>query len=75
MHRCGNLGLQPERRDRPAHKFETYKDQSGEVRVRFTYPSEVMLSTECYASRAAAKNASDSIRKNGPDAPVDDITD
>jgi uncharacterized protein YegP (UPF0339 family) len=58
-----------------AHTFEIYKDKAGEFRVRFKYNSEVMFSTEGYASKASAKNAIDSIKKNGPDAPVDDTTD
>ncbi|NVD37880.1 YegP family protein [Ensifer sp. HO-A22] len=55
-----------------AHKFEIYKDKAGEYRVRFKYNSEVMFSTEGYASKASAQNAIDSIKKNGPDAPVED---
>jgi uncharacterized protein YegP (UPF0339 family) len=60
-------------REKPmAHKFEIYKDKSGEYRVRFKYNSEVMFSTEGYASKASAENAIASIKKNGPDAPVED---
>jgi uncharacterized protein YegP (UPF0339 family) len=55
-----------------AHTFEIYKDKAGEFRVRFKYNSEVMFSTEGYASRASAQNAIDSIKKNGPAAPVED---
>jgi len=55
-----------------AHKFEIYKDKAGEFRVRFKYNSEVMFATEGYASKASAQNAIDSIKKNGPDAPVED---
>jgi uncharacterized protein YegP (UPF0339 family) len=70
------LGRSPDReRFTVAHKFEIYKDKAGEFRVRFKYNSEVMFSTEGYASKASAKNAIDSIKKNGPDAPVDDTTD
>lgn len=58
-----------------AHKFEIYKDKAGEFRVRFKYNDEIMFSTEGYASKASAKNAIDSIKKNGPDAPVEDNTD
>ena len=29
-----------------AHKFEIYKDKAGEFRVRFSYNSEVMFSTQ-----------------------------
>jgi uncharacterized protein len=55
-----------------AHAFEIYKDKAGEYRVRFKYNSEVMFSTEGYASKASAQNAIDSIKKNGPAAPVED---
>lgn len=56
-----------------AHKFEIYRDKAGEYRVRFKYNQEVMFSTEGYASKAGAQNAIDSIKKNGPEAPIDDI--
>lgn len=55
-----------------AHKFEIYKDKAGEYRVRFKYNSEVMFATEGYASKASAENAIASMKKNGPDAPVED---
>jgi len=58
-----------------AHTFEIYKDKAGEFRVRFKYNSEVMFATEGYASKASAKAAIESIKKNGPDAPIDDTTD
>lgn len=55
-----------------AHKFEIYKDKKGEFRVRFKYNSEIMFSTEGYASKSSAQNAIDSIKKNGPGAEVED---
>ena len=55
-----------------AHKFEIYKDKAGEFRVRFKYNSETIFSTEGYASKASAKNAIESIKKNGPTAEVED---
>ena len=55
-----------------AHKFEIYKDKAGEFRVRFKYNSEIMFSTEGYSSKASAQNAIESIKKNGPGAPVED---
>lgn len=60
---------------RVAHHFQIYKDKAGEFRVRFKYNSEVMFSTEGYASKASAKNAIESIKKNGPDAEVIDDSD
>jgi uncharacterized protein YegP (UPF0339 family) len=58
-----------------AHKFEIYKDKAGEFRVRFKYNSEIMFSTEGYSSKSSAKEAIESIKKNGPNASVDDTTD
>jgi uncharacterized protein YegP (UPF0339 family) len=55
-----------------AHKFEIYKDKKGEYRVRFKYNAETMFASEGYASKASAQNAIDSLKKNGPDAPVED---
>ena len=55
-----------------AHKFEIYRDKAGEFRVRFKYNSEVMFSTEGYTSKASAQAAIDSIKANGPGAPVED---
>lgn len=55
-----------------AHKFEITKDKAGEFRVRFKYNSEVMFSTEGYSSKSSAKDAIESIKKNAPDAEVED---
>ena len=55
-----------------AHKIEIYKDKAGEFRVRFKYNSEIMFSTEGYSSKGSAENAIASIKKNGPDAPIED---
>ncbi len=55
-----------------AHKFEIYKDKADEFRVRFSYNSEMMFSTQGYSSKSSAQNAIDSIKKNGPGAPVED---
>lgn len=55
-----------------AHHFQIYKDKAGEFRVRFKYNDEIMFSTEGYSSKASAKNAIESIQKNGPGAKVVD---
>lgn len=55
-----------------AHSFEIYRDKAGEFRVRFKHNSETIFSTEGYASKASAKNAIESILKNGPGAEVID---
>ncbi len=54
------------------HHFQIYKDKAGEFRVRFKYNDEIMFSTEGYSSKASAKNAIESIQKNGPGAEVVD---
>ncbi len=58
-----------------AYSFEIYKDKAGEFRVRFKYNSEVMFSTEGYSSKASAKNAIESIIKNGAGAEIVDNSD
>ena len=55
-----------------AHKFVIEKNKAGEFVAKFKYNSEVIFWTEGYASKAGARNAIDSIKKNGPDAPVED---
>ena len=55
-----------------AHSFEIYRDKAGEFRVRFKFNSETIFSTEGYANKASARNAIDSIIKNGPTAEIVD---
>lgn len=55
-----------------AHKFEIVKDKKGEFRVRFSYNSEIVFSTEGYSTKAGAKRAVESIKKYAPDAPIDE---
>ena len=57
-----------------AHKFEIYRDKAGEFRARFKYNTETMFSTEGYASKASAVSAIESMKKNGPTAPIEDTT-
>ncbi len=58
-----------------AHKFEIKKNKKGEFVAYFSYNGESMFWTEGYTTKAAAKNAIESIKKNGPGAPTDDTTD
>jgi uncharacterized protein YegP (UPF0339 family) len=59
-----------------AHKFVIRKmEKSGEYRAYFEYNGEKIFWTEGYSSKAAAKNAIESVKKNGPGAPTDDQTD
>ena len=58
-----------------AHKFEIRKNKAGEFVAYFTYNGESIFWTEGYVSKASAKNAIESIKKNGPAAETDDKTD
>ena len=55
-----------------AHKFRIWKDKRGEYRVNFMYNAETIFATEGYSSKSSAKNAIDSILKNGPAASIED---
>jgi uncharacterized protein YegP (UPF0339 family) len=58
-----------------AHYFEIKKNKAGEFIAYFNYNAEVIFWTEGYKSKASAKNAIESILKNGPGAEVRDSTD
>ncbi|MFT3977980.1 MAG: DUF1508 domain-containing protein [Sphingomonas bacterium] len=53
-----------------AHKFTIKKNKAGEFVAYFKYNSETIFWTEGYSSKASARNAIESIKKNGPDAPT-----
>lgn len=55
-----------------AHYFEIKKNKGGEFVAYFKYNNESIFWTEGYSSKAGAKNAIESIKKNGPDAPIKD---
>lgn len=57
-----------------AHRFEIRQNKKGEYVAYFCYNSETMFWTEGYSSKASARNAIDSILKNGPNAEVVDTT-
>ncbi|GGD56428.1 DUF1508 domain-containing protein [Croceicoccus mobilis] len=57
-----------------AHRFEIRKNKKGEFVAYFCYNSETMFWTEGYSSKASAKNAIESIIKNGPGAEMVDTT-
>jgi uncharacterized protein YegP (UPF0339 family) len=58
-----------------AYKFEIFKGKNDEFYFRFRAPNgEPMLASEGYTAKASAQNAIDSIKKNAPDAEVDDQT-
>ena len=59
-----------------AHYFEIKKNKAGEFVAYFKYNSEPIFWTEGYSSKASAKNAIESIKKNGPGADtIDDSGD
>lgn len=51
-----------------AHHFKIKKNKAGEFVAYFMYNSEAIFWTEGYTSKASAKNAIESIKKNGPGA-------
>ena len=51
-----------------AHHFKIKQNKAGEYVAYFMYNSEAMFWTEGYSSKASAKNAIESIKKNGPGA-------
>jgi len=56
-----------------AYKFEIYKDKAGEFRFRFKASNgETMFGSEGYKAKASAVSAIESIKKNAPDADVQD---
>ena len=55
-----------------AHKFVIEKNKAGEYVAKFKYNSEVIFWTEGYSSKASAKNAIESIQKNGPGAATEE---
>jgi uncharacterized protein YegP (UPF0339 family) len=57
-----------------AHKFEIRQNKKGEFVAYFTYNGESIFWTEGYSSKASAKNAIESMKKNGPVAEVHDTT-
>jgi uncharacterized protein YegP (UPF0339 family) len=59
-----------------AGKFEIYKDKAGEFRFRLKAGNgEVIATGEGYKTKASALNGIESVKKNAPDAKVDDQTD
>ena len=57
-----------------AHYFEIKKNKAGEFVAKFKYNAEIIFWTEGYKSKASAKNAIESILKNGPGAEVRDAS-
>jgi len=57
-----------------AHKFVIEKNKAGEFVAKFKYNSEIMFWTEGYSSKTSAKDAIESLKKNGPGAEVEDAS-
>lgn len=58
-----------------AGKFELYQDASKKYRFRLKAGNgQVIAVGEAYESKAAAMNGIDSVKRNAPDAKVDDQT-
>ncbi|MGU3497084.1 YegP family protein [Xanthobacteraceae bacterium A53D] len=56
-------------------KFEIYKDKAGEFRFRYKASNgETLFASEGYKAKASAQSAIDSIKKNAPDAKVEDMS-
>ena len=58
-----------------AGKFELYQDKKGEYRFRLkTGNGQTIATGEGYTTKKACLNGIESIRKNAPDAKLDDQT-
>lgn len=56
-----------------AHKFVIEQNKAGDYVAKFKYNAELIWWTEGYSSKAGAKNAIESVLKNGPAAPVEEV--
>lgn len=58
-----------------AGKFEVFSDKAGEFRFRLKAGNgQVVASSQAYTTKKACLNGIESIRKNAPDAVIDDQT-
>lgn len=57
-----------------AHRIEIRQNKKGEFVAYFCYNSETMFWTEGYSTKSSAKNAIESIKKNGMGAETVDTT-
>ena len=56
-----------------AYKFEVYKDNAGAFRFRFKASNgENMFASQGYKQKRSALSAIESIKKNAPEATIDD---
>jgi len=55
-------------------KFEVYTDRTGEYRFRLKAPNgEIIAVGQGYSSKAACLNGIESVKKNAPDAPIEEL--
>jgi len=55
------------------YRFEIDEAKNGETFVRFRAANgEIMVRSETYSSKSSARNCAESVRKNAPEAPVED---
>ncbi|MBN1432025.1 MAG: YegP family protein [Methanomicrobiaceae archaeon] len=55
-------------------KFEVYTDNAGEYRFRLKAPNGKIIAVgEGYSSKSACLNGIESIKKNAPNAPVEEV--
>jgi uncharacterized protein len=58
-----------------AGKFVVKKDRSGQFRFNLVAGNgEIIASSEAYTTKAAAEKGIESVRRNAPDATIDDQT-
>ena len=58
-----------------AGKFELYKAKNDQYRFRLKAGNgEIIAVSEGYSTKAGAKNGIESVKKNAPDAKIDDQT-
>jgi hypothetical protein len=56
-------------------KFELYKDAAGKFRFRLKAGNgEIIAASEAYESKASAQNGIEAVKRDAPDASVDDQT-
>lgn len=55
-------------------KFEVYTDKAGKYRFRLKAANgEIIATGEAYSSKAACLNGIESVKKNAPAAPVEEV--
>lgn len=72
---AGVLDLTGEEAQVKHPRFELYQDKAGEYRFRLKARNgEIIATSEGYAAKASCLNGIESVRKNAPEAAVEDCT-